>query len=175
MGKKQAVKTSHQAPALVKEGLAIQVLCMQQHQAELYEAIMAWGQEEAYSVVKEAISRSLEKGKTVLLKEGYEKGLKEGEEHGRTAEWKTCEMKHRLAARVTTDLSTQTTNTTTANVITPSDRPPCLLNNLGMSTKPPSTCRMAIQASDGFQPIPQLGFEGPVWSQFLSSLRENWG
>jgi flagellar biosynthesis/type III secretory pathway protein FliH len=37
-------------------------------------------------MVKEAISRSLEKGKTALLKEGYEKGLKEGEEKGKTAE-----------------------------------------------------------------------------------------
>lgn len=64
MGKKQAMKAAQPAPALAKEDLATQVLCMQQHQVELYKAIMARGREEAYSVVKEAISRSLEKGKT---------------------------------------------------------------------------------------------------------------
>ena len=71
MGKKQAAKTPP-APASVKEDLMTQVLCMQQHQPQLYKAIVAWGQEEAYSVVKEVISRSLEKEKIVLVKEGYE-------------------------------------------------------------------------------------------------------
>jgi 3-dehydroquinate synthase class II len=94
MGKKPAVKTAHPASALAKEDLVTQVLNMQQQQAELYEAIMAQGQEEAYSLVKEAISRSLEKGKMVLLKEGYEKGLKEGVEQGRMAERKEWEMKN---------------------------------------------------------------------------------
>jgi hypothetical protein len=79
MGKKPAAKMAHPASALVKEDLATQVLGMQQHQAELYEAIVARGREQAYSYVKEAISQSLETGKTALLEEGYEKGLKAGE------------------------------------------------------------------------------------------------
>ena len=86
MGKKLAVKTAQPASALVKEDFATQILCMQQHQAELYEAIVAQGQKQAYSLMKDAISRSLEKGKAALLEEGYQKGLKEGIEQGRTAE-----------------------------------------------------------------------------------------
>ena len=74
MGKKPAAKTAP-APAAATEDLATQVLCMQHYQPQLYKAIMAYGQEEAYSVVKDAISRSVEKGKAALLKEGYEKGL----------------------------------------------------------------------------------------------------
>ena len=93
MGKKPAVKTA-QAPALVKEDLATQVLCIQQHQAKLYEAIMAQGQEEVYSMVKEAISRSLEKGKIALLEEGYKKRLKDGKEQRRAAEREAWEMNH---------------------------------------------------------------------------------
>ena len=120
MGKKQAAKAPP-APASAKEDLATQVLCMQQHQPQLYEAIMARGREEAYSVVKEAISRSLEKGKTALLKEGYEKGLKEGEERRRTAEreiWETkCEQTE-PTTRETMDSSTQTTPNFSADAVT---------------------------------------------------------
>jgi hypothetical protein len=132
---------------------------------------MARGREEAYSVVKEAISRSLEKGKTALLKEGYEKGLKEGEEKGKIAEREVWETKHgqgkcvepRTLIRVdedvqtepttreTTDSSTQTTLTSTINAAmqtVPNDNPPRLLNDAGMSTEPPSTCETGIQANE---------------------------
>jgi hypothetical protein len=69
-------------------------LCVQQHQPELYEAIMAQGREQAYLVLKEGISRALKNGKTAILEEGYEKGLKEGEERGKTAEREAWETKH---------------------------------------------------------------------------------
>jgi hypothetical protein len=162
MGKKQAVKTAQPAPALPKEDLATQVLCTQQHQAELYEAIMARGREEAYSLVKEAISRSLEKGKTALLKEGYEKGLKEGEEHGRTVEQEKWETKHERVkvdesiqteptTRVTTNTSSQTTPTCIVDAsmqTVPNGEPLRLLNDAGMSTELPSTCETGIQANE---------------------------
>jgi hypothetical protein len=66
--------------AQMKEDVAMHTLCVQQHQPELYEAIMAQGWEQAYLVLKEGISRALKNGKTAILEEGYEKGLKEGEE-----------------------------------------------------------------------------------------------
>jgi hypothetical protein len=169
MGKKTAAKTAP-APASVDD-LVTQVLCMQQHQPQLYKAILARGREEAYIMVKEAISRSLEKGKIALLKEGYEKGLKEGEEKGKTAEREVWETKHSQGkcieprtwiwvdedvqteptTRETTDSSTQTTLTSTINAVmqtVPNDEPPRLLNDAGMSTELPSTCETGIQANE---------------------------
>ena len=59
----------------------------------------------------------------------------------------------------TTDASTQTTPADIAvNAVTqmvPNDEMPRLLNDAGMSTKPPSTCKTAVQANDWPQLAPQ--------------------
>jgi flagellar biosynthesis/type III secretory pathway protein FliH len=91
MGKKKpAAKTAPPAPATANEDLTTQVLCVQQYQAELYEAIMAQKREQAYDLVKATIARTLEKGRASIFaegrKEGYEEGVKEGVEQGSTAE-----------------------------------------------------------------------------------------
>jgi hypothetical protein len=71
MGKKKpAAKTEPPASASATEDLAIQALCVQQHQPELYEAIMAQGREQAYNLVKATIARTLEKGRASILEEG---------------------------------------------------------------------------------------------------------
>ena len=106
MGKKPAAKTAQLASALPKEDLATQVLCIQQHQAELYKAIVAQGREQAYSLVKDMITRLLEKEKAALLEEGYEKGLKEGVERGRMTERKEWEMKN-VKIKVNEDVQTE--------------------------------------------------------------------
>jgi hypothetical protein len=100
--KKQAMKSTVPTPASTlpnvetetaasiddkqtKDYLVTQVLVVQQYQPEIYEAIMAQGWEQAYLLVKEVISRSLEKGKSALLEEGYKKGFKEGRKEGNEA------------------------------------------------------------------------------------------
>ena len=96
-------------------------------------------------MVKEVISRSLERGETALLEEGYEKGMKEGVEQGRMAEHKAWEMKNAKikidegmqmepTTRITTDLSTQMTTSTAVDAViqtAPNDERPRLLNDTG--------------------------------------------
>jgi hypothetical protein len=70
MGKKPATKTAPPASTPAKEDLMTLVLCVQQHQPEIYEAIMAQGWEQTFDVVKAMIVRTLEKGRTAILEEG---------------------------------------------------------------------------------------------------------
>jgi hypothetical protein len=79
MGKKKpGAKTAPPAPAPVREDLATLVLCVQQHQPELYEAIMARGREQAYELVKGTIARTLVKGRASIFEEGRKEGLAQG-------------------------------------------------------------------------------------------------
>jgi hypothetical protein len=57
---------------------ATRIWYIQEYENELYEMIMARGQEEAYELVKETLKRALVNGKALILEEGYEKGLKDG-------------------------------------------------------------------------------------------------
>jgi hypothetical protein len=66
MGKKPAAKTTP-APVSAKEDLTTQVFCIQQHQPQLYEAIVARGCEEAYSMVKEANLKITGKGEDSII------------------------------------------------------------------------------------------------------------
>jgi hypothetical protein len=102
-------------------------------------------------------STTLEEGR----QEGYKNGLREGKEKGRTAKQEKWEMKCERdevdegtqmepETSVTMDTSTQTTPTCTVNAVmqtAPTDEMLHLLNNLGMSTEPPSTCKIGIQAN----------------------------
>src|ERR1700733_15237626 len=94
--KKQPAKSEPPAPA--EEDLATLVLCVQQHQPKLYEAITARGREQPYDLVKATIARTLEKGRASIFeegrREGYDKGLRDGEEKGRTDKREKRKTKH---------------------------------------------------------------------------------
>jgi hypothetical protein len=87
---------------------------------------------------------------------GYEEGFEEGQEVRITEAEMLREsqmMSHvntstQTMANCTMDSTTQITPTTTVNAImqtAPNDKMPCLLNDVGMSTEPPSTCETSIQ------------------------------
>jgi hypothetical protein len=125
MGKKKpAVKAAPPASTPAKEDFAIHVLCVQQHQPELYEAIMVQGRKQAYNLVKAMIARTLEKGRASIFEEGREEGLAHGRNDvlmeiasmrdvisvpAASATQTTCEM---------ADFSTQTTCTSTVDTVT---------------------------------------------------------
>jgi hypothetical protein len=97
--------------------------------------------------------------------EGYEEGFEEGRDIGRTetemlkeAETASCVDSSTQTTTCPVDAGTQTTPTTTADAVmqtAPNDKLPCLLNDAGTSTEPPSTREMAAQANDEPQPVPQ--------------------
>jgi hypothetical protein len=115
------------------------ILGMQQHEKEIYEEIMRRGRKEGFGqaqdfygpMLEEMQETQLEAVKLIGEKEGYKRGVKDGEERGRTAEQEVWETKHGQGRCVepqtwvrvdesiqmesttcgTTDLSTQTAAT----------------------------------------------------------------
>jgi hypothetical protein len=113
-------------------------------------------------MLEETNETQLKVVKSLGDKEGYERGLKEGEEKGRTAEREKWEMKREkdevdeamqteLETSVNVDASTQTTSTCAVDAAmqtVPNDETPRLLNDAGTSTELPSTCETGIQANE---------------------------
>jgi hypothetical protein len=95
------------------------------HKNGVYDEIMKLGREEGFAKAKEGFMRALKAAGTTQ----FERGLKEGEERGRTAErevWETKREQTEPTTCVTTNTSTQTTSTTTVDVgthTTPLDEP----------------------------------------------------
>jgi hypothetical protein len=123
MGKKKpAAKTAPPAPTPATEDLATLVLCVQQHQPELYEAIMARGREQTFDIVKATIARTLEKGRASIFEEGRKEGLAQGRNDALTEVASTRNIVSIPAGTQTTpeatDSSTQTASTSTANAVT---------------------------------------------------------
>jgi hypothetical protein len=72
----------------------------------------------------------------------------------------------------TTSANTQTTSTCTIDALmqmAPNDKPPCLLNDVGMSTEAPSTHEMAIQANDEPRLVPQCPVSHPEISSAMAT------
>jgi hypothetical protein len=143
---------------------------MQQYENKIYEEIMRHGREEGFGqaqdfygpMLEETNETQLEVVKSLGDKEGYERGLKDGEEKGRTAKQEKWEMKRERdevdegmqtesETSINGDTSTQTMSTCTVDATmqtVPNDKMPHLLNDAGMSTELPSTCETGIQANE---------------------------
>jgi hypothetical protein len=107
---------------------------MQQYESEIYEEIMRRSREEGFGqaqdfygpLLEETQESQYEVWRSVGKKEGYEKGVKDGEERGKTAEREVWETKHgqgrcvepRTWIRVDESLQTEPTKRTMTDAST---------------------------------------------------------
>jgi hypothetical protein len=158
MGKKKTAAKAAPAPApepslqdfeaeiatTLNEGrirLEREIRCMKQHQNTLYEEVMKRGRAEGYERAQYKFAGLLQlqtKAPLEARREGYEKGLREGEERGRLAKREKRETKRESeeaqtqpTTRETTDSSTETTTSSTADAsmqTAPLDEPTATLS-----------------------------------------------